>query len=288
MKRQETVQELERQEAEEAEASFSFSKGEGVTLQHLEKSTEFNGLKGIVISDFSKGRYNVEIEGVGVKSLKHSNLRSEVSVDSLPTKDLKTILAYKNEQEFVASATEKSELQAKVLKFAPSSEALSELLSKARASENTTGAGAKRDFDSTTAGPDLMDIDDPFEPRQKRRRTTEPEQPQYFGAPKTVYKGEYFNACIVGDGTKLCRNCVKHKGLCRQHQHLDARPPGTVYYGYEGCPIAVTRDGTLCHNCSMGKKLCSQHAHLGDHNVVHNHHTTHINHNYGDGYTFQY
>ena len=193
---------------------------------------------------------------------------------------------------------EKSELQAKVLKFAPSSEELSELLAKARASENTAGAGAgaKRDFDSTTDGPVPMDIDDPFEPRQKkRRRTTEPEQPQYFGAPNTVYQGESFNAFIIEDGTELCRNCVKHKGLCRQHRHLgaDARQfphglPGTVYYGYEGCPIAVTRDGTLCYNCSMGTKLCSQHAHLGDHNVVHNHHTTHNNHNHGDGYTFQY
>ena len=73
---------------------------------------------------------------------------------------------HKNEQEFIASAMEKSELQAKVLKFAPSSEELSELLAKARASENTAGAGAgaKRDFDSTTDGPVPMDIDDPFEP----------------------------------------------------------------------------------------------------------------------------
>ena len=46
------------------------------------------------------------------------------------------------------------------------------------------------------------------------------ENPEYFGAPKTVYQGEYFNACIIGDGTKLCCNCVKQKGLCRQHQHL--------------------------------------------------------------------
>ena len=115
LKRQETFQELERQEAEEAEASFSFSKGGRVTLQRLKKS-EFNGLKGIVISDFSEGRYNVKIEGGGVFALKRLNLRSEVSVDSLPTKDLKTILAYKNEQEFIASAMEKSELQAKVLK----------------------------------------------------------------------------------------------------------------------------------------------------------------------------
>ena len=48
---------------------------------------------------------------------------------------------------------------------------------------------------------------------------TEPEQPQYFVAPNTVYDGESFNACIIGDGTRLCRNCAKRKGLCRQHQH---------------------------------------------------------------------
>ena len=147
MKRQETIRELEQQEAEaireserqEAEASFSFRKGTKVILQGLIKTPQLNGTKGVVISEFSKGRYPVSIEGLGDFRIKRSNLRNEVSVESLSIKELKTILAYKKEQKSIASATENSELQAKVLEFITSSEELPELLANARSSKKHYG-----------------------------------------------------------------------------------------------------------------------------------------------------
>ena len=182
-------------ERQEAEASFSFRKGTRVILQGLIKTAQLNGTKGVVISEFSKGRYPVSIEGLGDFRIKRSNLRNEVSVESLSIKDLKTILVYKKEQKFIASATENSELQAKVLEFITSSEELPELLVNVRASKKTTDTSVKCGLDSTIDEPVPMDIDDPIDdptPRpQKRRRTspaeaTESTQPQYFGPPNTL------------------------------------------------------------------------------------------------------
>ena len=113
--------------------------------------------------------------------IKRSNLRNEVSVESLSIKDLKTILVYKKEQKFIALATENSELQAKVLEFITSSEELPELLANARASKKTTDTSVKcgkRGFDSTTDEPVPMDIDDPT-PRLQKRNMSQLRRPTY-------------------------------------------------------------------------------------------------------------
>ena len=106
-------------------------------------------------------------------------------MESLSIKDLKTILVYKKEQKFIASATENSELQAKVLEFITSSEELPELLAHARASKKTTDTSVKcgkRGFDSTTDEPVPMDIDDPINdptPRPQKRNMSRLRRPTY-------------------------------------------------------------------------------------------------------------
>ena len=103
----------------DAEAKFSYSIGSKVTIQGIKSKPEYNGLKGTVKSfNEEKGRFLVEIEGgQGFNEVKQlnvlqCNLKSEVTVSSLKTSDLKAILHVFDKQGFTdAHFTEKSELQ---------------------------------------------------------------------------------------------------------------------------------------------------------------------------------
>jgi len=275
------IEDKNRKEALDAEATFSYSIGATVFIEGIKSKPGLNGLKGTIVKSFDEetGRYPVKVVFEGELkqySFCRRNLIPEVSVSSLKTGDLMAIL-YKFDNEWITDfhCTEKVELQRRVSVIVKSVEDLAEKLRQARNSK-------KRPSDD---GPVPMDIDPP--PKKKQRQ----ESP-IFCEPGSVYlAGTACASYVLKDGS-LCKNCQKTEGLCDQHQKIvNAKStffgaPGTVYKAGTNDAAFIKTDGSLCKNCVNSKRgLCGQHAEREPNTGhQHTHYNTVNNNNHGTQY----